>query len=862
MMGRSEPKLVDRVSSSSDEEIDEDEAFNSDDERLYGALFEPSKKKTGNSRAFMGDDDSHESVEDLGSDFDLSDDGIASADDEDEDGDGGQYMLNLLDNLDKKPGDELNRNKNEPNPTSLLPESEFSSVAMPNSNLTLDQLMNGISDTSKFSSVKKTMKGMVRDESSLLDDNDPSKLRTPSAPVAKIVSERAQRKVAYQDQIQNVSEWTTAVKQNREAETLDFRPRTQIGKATKDTMVGKFQATTDFEKEIEQALQDANAVNEKELIAQQGDKDIFGWKDEMDAFDDDLGTNRMTPEEYKKQQGRVAKMKALMFYDEQKRHHMHKIKSKKYHKIRKKQRMKAQKAEDEQAAQEDEQYAKELEEKQEMERMKERMSLKHKNTSKWAKRMLRRGKNVDIDTRRALSEQIRVGDDLKKKMLWNNSDDEGDGDEDLLNQAKRILTETEKDTSLDKEPEKGLFSLSFMKKGLEKQRERAKEEARELLRELRSAEDFGNSDGIDENSDGEVSSEEREKGMTKAASAKAMAKILLDGKLQSSMLDFGNSTSVAVSGEITVYDNKCEDDANLTTLAEVKQKSLESMKTKHNGSETILRPSQPSSKVKSQTNTVTNGSNEIVPKDLNEKEQLNPWLQTSTEHSNADKLSTITDGLKHNPKYVVKSVEATVTHAPGRGNIILSDNEISSEKSNRSEVNSCSNDKIVSLSQEELARRAFVSPADAEVDAEFEKEKNKMQERDENPKKSKLESKAMSGWGSWAGQGSLPPKPKKKLGPPSKSKKASKRQRADDGLKDIIINAKRIKKNANFQLNGVPHPYSSREEYERAMSGAIGAEWNVSSAVKDLTRPEVIIRRGVMIQPLSQKAKTKKTSKL
>lgn len=39
------PKLVDYVGESSDEEIDEDLAFNSDDERMYGSLFRSDKKK-------------------------------------------------------------------------------------------------------------------------------------------------------------------------------------------------------------------------------------------------------------------------------------------------------------------------------------------------------------------------------------------------------------------------------------------------------------------------------------------------------------------------------------------------------------------------------------------------------------------------------------------------------------------------------------------------------------------------------------------------------------------------------------------------------------------------------------------------
>lgn len=862
--GKREPRAVDRVSASSDEEIDEDEAFNSEDERLYGALFEPSLKKSRQSNKDKErdsnddhDDDSDadgNEVEDLGSDFDLSDDGIASEED-DENGDGGEYMLSLLDNLDKKAENGTNKSSNQTNPTSLLPESEFSSVAIPSSNLTLDQLMNGISDTAKFASVKKTMKGMVRDESSLLDESDPSKLQTPSAPVAKVVSERAQRKVAYQDQVRNVGDWTMAVKQNREAETLDFRPKNVLGRVnTKDAMVSKFEPTTDFEREIAQALEDADAVDEKELIRQQSNKDIFGLDEEGDMFDDDLGANKMTSEEFKKQQGRIAKMKALMFYEEQKRHHMHKIKSKKYRKIRKKQRMKAQETEEQQAAQEDEEFAKELEEKQEMERMKERMSLKHKNTSKWAKRVLRRGKNIDIDTRRALSEQIRVGDDLKKKMLWNNSDDDDGGDdEDLLSQAKRILTETEKDAK-ETDPEKGLFSLSFMKKGLAKQRERAKEEARELLRELQSAEDFGNDNyNSDDNSAIEASSETSKKVKVKAASVKEMKTLLSDGKLQSSMLDFGNATAVAVSGDIALDISNRKDDAFKQSSEKINEEK-ELSEISNVGTTITLQTS--SSKFQEDKNTRKKSKpNESDRKETIEEDLSNPWLKSPTNNNEKEASSKPADGLKHNSKYATKALEE-----PASTNIISCE-DTSSEKSTSNEYGNQegTTDKIVSLTQEELARRAFVSPNEAEIEAEFEKEKNSMQERDENVKKDPFENKVVKGWGSWTGEGSLPPKPRKiKSAPLSKVKAAKKRERADDGKKNVIINAKRIKKTANFQIQNVPHPYSSREEYERAMSGAIGAEWNISSAVREMTRPEVITRRGVIIQPISKKVKKRR----
>ena len=133
-----------------------------------------------------------------------------------------------------------------------------------------------------------------------------------------------------------------------------------------------------------------------------------------------------------------------------------------------------------------------------------------------------------------------------------------------------------------------------------------------------------------------------------------------------------------------------------------------------------------------------------------------------------------------------------------------------------------------------------------------------MRTRDDHSKKGN-DNKIVSGWGSWAGEGAPIQKPPKKLSkkmaPPQKKVKARKRQ--DDGKKNVIINAKRIKKTAKFQLENIPYPFSSREQYERAMAGAIGKEWHVSSAVKNMTRAEVLTRAGKMIKPLNKKSKSK-----
>lgn len=132
-----------------------------------------------------------------------------------------------------------------------------------------------------------------------------------------------------------------------------------------------------------------------------------------------------------------------------------------------------------------------------------------------------------------------------------------------------------------------------------------------------------------------------------------------------------------------------------------------------------------------------------------------------------------------------------------------------------------------------------------------------MRERDD-PTRKREEEKTVSGWGSWVGEGAPRPRPPKKL--PKRLQAPEKKQikrRRDNELKTVIISEKRIKKNTQYCVDVIPYPYTSREQYEKAMAGAIGREWNVTSAVKNMTRPEIVTRAGVMINPISTKKKAK-----
>jgi U3 small nucleolar RNA-associated protein 14 len=819
---KKQPEVAEPVADDSeDEEISEDEAFNSDDERKYGTFFEKFGKGDGS-----GDSEEEDSEE--GSDDDEGEG--AASDDDDEEGDGGQYMLDLLDKMDGGDDKKNDSGHRSSGIASHVKESEFSSSVVPTAGLTLDSLMEGIEDTKGFGVVQKTMRKVAEGQAT-------------SAPLARTVSARAQRKVHYEDQSSEVSRWIEAVQTNRQAETLDFRPKERL-EMTQDALVDNFVPTTDFEKQVHAALNQAGGQDEEAML-----------KAEEAALQDDLGTNQITMEEYKSRRGQLAKMRALMFYHEQKRHHMKKIKSKKYRRIRKKQRLRQKEADLEAEVGEDADLARELEEKEEVDRMQERMTLAHKNTSKWAKRILKRGKNVDVDTRKALSAQLQRGDDLMGRMKTTRAgadDDDDSGDENLVEAAQKVLADAERSDDNPAQA-KGLFQLAFMKKGIEKQREKAKEEARELLMELEANEDYDAEGGDEDDNEKE---EPKRKNKEKHASKAEMKNLLNDGELVASSLRFGKSNAIAVDGGIDIDMGDTEsngDNRRSKDNAGAGARSEHSATFANSGGNTDIDQVKAPEKKAWSLSAVKAKKASVTP---TLTDASNPWLVTGA--SEAD-TPTKKRGVPRVSKDGIVDVQGAVDLMDGPTD------DAAPTKASEAEADG-SEKKITMLTQEELVRKAFVAPSEKEVDEDFANEKEAMEEQeDANPTRNKKKEKAMktvSGWGSWTGKGAPAPRPPRKLPKhlQAPALKIAKRKREDAKKPNVIVSEKRVKKLAdNYMVAQVPHPFTSREEYERAMAGGVGKEWNVTTSFKDMTRPEVQTRSGKIIQPLSKRVKQTRT---
>ena len=927
---KQEPQIVEEIDDSDDEEIPEDEAFNSEDERLFGHYFvkrhdyvegsddddddadsngndeeddddTKKKRKKKNVDSLSSDDD-----DEVTSDDDDDDDKIS--DEEDDDDDGGQYMLDLLNKLDD-PSSNNNNNSHDgdDNDKKLsysqmgqLRESDYSSSMSSSfrtakNEITLDNLMEGIQDTKGFRDMQNSL----------------SKVPTSTpVPMAKIKTDRMERKMMYGSRSKDVSRWIDVIQENRQAESLDFKPK-ERNQLTRDVLVDKFVPKTDFEKEIEAALNEAGQKEEIDVLM-----------GEEQALQDDLGSNRLTMEEYKHRRGQLAQIRALMFYHERKRHQMNKIKSKKYRRIRKKQRDRLKESAVSDAIEQgDDELAKELQEKDEVARVQERMTLAHKNTSKWAKRILKRGKNVDIDTRRALSAQLKLGDDLRKKMMGyenDNSDDDDDDEENLVHSARKVLEDTENDPD-PTHGKTGLFKLSFMQKGIEKQRQQAREEAKKLLGELEANSNIDDYDDILQNDDDKIEVNETTVNQKKnELSEKEMKQVLKRGELVASSLEFGHSNAFATSTGIEIDlgtddtdddddgDNQSkgdddDDDDDDSSAAENDDSQTGNSSTKKKRNMSIVNSGGGNStseyvmefekvavkKIKSNASSsaskqkrkekasMTPTERSVTNTDDNKAEHDNPWMESVNKTNPVSQVSKKEEGpglasAKKAKRTGIVDVAgaAKILDAGDKTNDRGKNSEVRDVEESTTDIHNGSGEKgekkITMLTQEELVRKAFVGENESQIDEAFRKEKEAMAaEADPTRKvgKDKSDSDDVAGWGSWTGEGSLPPKPRrlpKKLQAPKrkKNKDEKKKRYLDEFKPDVIINHKRLKKTANtYMLGDVPHPYASRAEYEQAMLGGIGREWNVSSSFKDMTRSEILTRSGKIIQPLSKKAK-------
>ena len=174
------------------------------------------------------------------------------------------------------------------------------------------------------------------------------------------------------------------------------------------------------------------------------------------------------------------------------------------------------------------------------------------------------------------------------------------------------------------------------------------------------------------------------------------------------------------------------------------------------------------------------------------------------------------------------------------------------------------------MSTNNKSQAALVSDAFAGPDYEEEfgslKEKLVDEELDIVGKKRQIESADTAGWGDWAGPGKVGVsqrvvKKRKHLLKNMEEKAAQQRAGRNDGqLANVILSERRVKTSSKYKIADVPHPFTSREEYERSLQMPLGDEWNAAHIVKKNVKPEILTRAGRIIDPIALPKNYKKTA--
>ncbi|CAN4121664.1 unnamed protein product [Withania somnifera] len=616
------------------------------------------------------------------------------------------------------------------------------------------------------------------------------------APLPKPDQERLERGAAYGFIQKDVTKWEPHVKRNREAPTIYFDEDKDVGFSTVGAIAAEFKPRSDFEKKI------ASLFNDHEVVEAHR-------KDGARL----LELNKISVEDVRERQDQLAKMRSLLFRHEMKAKRVKMIKSKVYRRLLKKDRLKQAGT----AIETDPEAAKEQAMKQEFKRAEERLTLKHKNSSKWAKRILKRGLDVqDEGTRAAIAEQLnqhallsRKANNMKESSSSEESSDEDDLDETsdgsdqdaavkLLKKAKDKTTQVlEGEEEL---PASGVLSLPFMVRGLKRRKEAADEEAKLALEEYESS--------LKE-------LEDKNESKTEGTNILTGRRVFVTSDNYYGDSDSEGETNAREVGISACDDNNFSgrevhfDPNSLREESEIGHDSL------FKGFEDIAK--DPSSKASYEVSVFADNSWKKMSNSSVKGKQIKcANAESATSLQITEPLVSKPDGEEID--------EDSDTDSGGE----MVDGILTSGTKSAYEI----------PSQEELIRRAF---AGDDVEDDFEREKQDvLNEEIPEPEKPVL----------------LPGPPSWMLGEHDNAKKKREealKKRKDANLNHVIISEKRDKKAEKLHTQTLPYPYTSQEVFEQSMRMPIGPESNPLTVVPALIRPEVVKRSGIIIKPIKLK---------
>ena len=766
----------------------EDEDLDSDDEEIVGKTAASKIKKAKED----GSDDDMAELDDMllagsGSDGETGDEG---EDDDLDDISGDEHDLNeethtkLMSKVAKMAGAKARREQ-----VTEGAEGEFALGNTQEGEVSLGDLMGSFSDMPGESGLKKKL--------SKLEKKAPM-----AAPLSKRSKEKVDREAAYAKSSKDVTKWQGQVQKERQAEQLVLADEATPRIVSSASLAANHRAETPLEKQVQEALAAA------------------GMDEASIAKYEELELKKCSVEEVQARQKELAKMRSLMLASEVKAKRAKKIKSKKYHKVARKEAEKKEAAQLELLKVSDPAAYREKVLQMERRQAEERMTQKHKNTGKWVSRQLKRGVgNANVATRQAITEQLKLGEELKKKQMSTDDFDEDDeisgeeGDEEDYGAAGSLWnSKQEKDDEL----KKGIHGLKFMQRG----RQKAAESAQALLEEMSglgpSGEDTKATEMAGRKSfTTQAANGKRKKNVT-PEEEEAMNKKL---RVPDTGLQIGpDSVSTRMAGRVAVDKGKASERFDVgvweapTRSSAGRLNQKETDKYGRDPEQDDADADAPSQK-RVRRSPRLGGASAPSPV-ANNGSKANPWLERVSDRSRAGANQGAGAELE---------VDAVMKPSGSRF-------------------------AIAEEAQEALVKSAF---AGEDTEAAFVADKSNLIERDlpDIP-----DDGDMAGWGTWTGEGTVAPevneaKEREKEKKRKRILKEETQKRADAKLDKVIINEKRDKKGAKYLAKSLPHGFGTAAQYERSIRQPVGKEWNTDRTHVQMTKKEVVSRRGQVIQP-------------
>ncbi|OAA48892.1 small nucleolar ribonucleoprotein complex subunit Utp14 [Beauveria brongniartii RCEF 3172] len=610
-------------------------------------------------------------------------------------------------------------------------------------------------------------------------------------PLSRREQGRLDRSAAYETTNKTLDRWTETVKANRRAEHLVF----PLPENAADAGVDRTEL---------QPLSTAKPANELEstimsIMEQSGLSMAKPEKPKKVEYDEEgnelskreiVNRRRLERELNSRETKRAARVK--------------KIKSKAYHRVHRRERER-----DELATKEAMEEAGELDsdaerEAQDRRRALERVGQRHKD-SKWAKLGNKTKRAVwDDDFRTGLTEMARRDEELRRRKEGKRrgggggTDDDSDGtsssgsdSDDDDEKLRRQLSELEED---DDEPQSKLMSMKFMQKAEAARKQENDQLIKEIRKEL-DGDEASDDDGNGEEAVGEVGRRSYGDPSTK------MKPVAID-----------LSKKISKKSRAPPQEDE-DDDVVITTSSGAKSAN----------SAWAAPPAEPT------TSTTAGAWSRGEPRRKSKSARaedldLNAHIAVARHPKPKPKPSSSTD-------VVAKRTTSTTTTTTAAAAPAAADPDDSDDSEQHLPM---------AVRDQALVARAF---AGEDVVGAFAREKAAVADDDDD----KVVDNTLPGWGAWVGEGVSKRELKRNAGRfLTKVEGIKPKNRKDAKLAKVIINEKRIKKNNLYMASQLPHPFESREQYERSLRLPVGPEWMTKETFQANTKPRVLTKQGVI----------------